>query len=52
MGLRVLHWLIFVTSNFVPARFGFFVLSAVVIFLMAGRLALRLWDEFQDEFQA
>ena len=43
VGLRALHSLVHCTFNYVNARFAFYALSSVVLWVMLARVALRLW---------
>ena len=43
VGLRGLHSLVHCTVNIVNARFAFYALSSIVLWVMLGRACIRLW---------
>jgi hypothetical protein len=43
VGLRALHSLVHCTFNYVNARFAFYALSSIVLWVMLVRACLRLW---------
>jgi hypothetical protein len=44
VGLRALHSLVHCTINHVNARFAFYALSSIALWVMLGRACIRLWS--------